>query len=209
MGSLIPGATYYYRVTSVDDSANTATSPESPAVPLSFTTPTIDTAPPVISNVVAVPGVGGMTATITWNTDEPATSDVLYGVTSGGLVSNGVNATVVTNHSVTLTGLIPNTTYYYRVVSKDASNNSAEFPVDPATDSFNTSVASFTDTTTDDFTAGSGCAVDPTIGDGAITLPGTIDENFSGTSLPGAWTSNIWNGSSPTCRWRRRTHRQR
>ncbi len=43
-------------------------------------TPTPDGIPPVISNIVATPAA--TTATITWETDEPATSSVAYGLTS-------------------------------------------------------------------------------------------------------------------------------
>ncbi len=153
---------------------------------------TTDFVPPAISNVVATPGVDGTTATITWTTDEPASSEVLFGVTSGGLVSNGVDHTLVTNHSVVLTGLNQNTTYYYRVSSSDASSNSAEFPVDPATNTFFTAFGSFTDSNSADFSAGSGCAVDPSIGDGAVLLPATVDETFNGSTVPNGWTSTPW-----------------
>ena len=49
-------------------------------------------------------------------------------------------------------------------------------------------ILSATDTTVADFSAGStlGCVVDRTIGDGAVHLPLTIDENFS--EFPNDWT---------------------
>jgi hypothetical protein len=81
-----------------------------------------DVAAPVISNVQAVPTSTG--ATITWTTNEAATSVVNYGLTSG-YGSTSTNASLVTSHSIALTGLSPSTTYHYQVSSADASNNLA------------------------------------------------------------------------------------
>ncbi len=77
---------------------------------------------PVISNVQAA--VTDTTATITWNTDEAATSIVNYGF-SAGYGSNQSSASLVTSHNVTLTNLSPGTLYHFQVGSTDASNNSA------------------------------------------------------------------------------------
>jgi phosphodiesterase/alkaline phosphatase D-like protein len=123
--------TYYFRVTSVDASSNSATSPVTSSSPASFTT--VDTTPPVISVVTAVPGVGG-TATISWTTSEPANSHVDYGTSSSTLNLNQAETALVTAHSITLSGLTFGTTYYYRVSSTDASGNAATSPAltDPA-----------------------------------------------------------------------------
>ena len=51
-----------------------------------------------------------------------------YGTAPGSLTGNAANAALVTAHSVTLTGLAPGTTYYYRVTSADAETNSATEP---------------------------------------------------------------------------------
>jgi hypothetical protein len=86
-----------------------------------FTGP--DTTPPVITNV----GSGSLDtiALITWNTDEPATSQVEYGVNPTLSISTTETTGYVTSHIVTLTGLFTNTTYVYRVYSKDAAGNPA------------------------------------------------------------------------------------
>jgi hypothetical protein len=63
-------------------------------------------------------------ATITWTTNEAATSRVQYGLTEEWGSSTTVE-TLVTSHSVELAGLEADTTYHYRVISKDAANNEA------------------------------------------------------------------------------------
>src|SRR5262249_41109623 len=57
-------------------------------------------------------------ATITWSTNKPADSGLEYGPTTGYGNQMSV-ATMETNHSLTLIGLTANTTYNYRVKSKD------------------------------------------------------------------------------------------
>ena len=115
---LTPDTLHHYQVTSVDGSGNSASS-----VDLTFTTDdTSDTTPPVISNVQV--SVTDTSATVTWDTDEAADSTVDYGLTSsyGSIASDG---SLVTSHSLTLTGLSADTQYHYQVTSEDGSGNSA------------------------------------------------------------------------------------
>ncbi len=84
--------------------------------------------PPVISNVVAIPTSNG-SATITWNTAQIADSKVDYGTLANNLSLTASNASQVTSHSITLTGLTQGTIYYFRVTSKDALLNSTTFPI--------------------------------------------------------------------------------
>jgi len=84
-----------------------------------------DTTPPVITSIDHSPITLPPAVTITWTTDEPATSQVEYGTTGNLGLSTGINTSLVTNHSITLTGLNTDTTYYYRVKSEDASGNLA------------------------------------------------------------------------------------
>ena len=82
---------------------------------------TEDTTPPTISNVDAT-SIASSSATITWITDENSDSKVYYGETEDlGTWKNKTES--VTSHSVTLTGLTANTTYYYQVYSTDAAGN--------------------------------------------------------------------------------------
>ena len=94
------------------------------AQPTGFST-VADTTPPAIS-AVASSGVGSTTATITWTTDEPSDSQVSYREQGETVYQQTpVNATMVTNHSVPLTGLTPSTTYEYFVRSADSAGNAA------------------------------------------------------------------------------------
>jgi hypothetical protein len=59
--------------------------------------------------------------TVNWQTLIPLTSRVLYGTTSFSSPSSYPNSTIentqlTTTHSVNVTGLLPNTTYYFRPV---------------------------------------------------------------------------------------------
>jgi PKD repeat protein len=63
-------------------------------------------------------------AVITWTTNEPGSSQVEYGKTT----EYGLTATsdeLTTAHSITLSGLEPNTIYHYQVKSKDKAGNEA------------------------------------------------------------------------------------
>ncbi|MCK4242050.1 MAG: fibronectin type III domain-containing protein [Dehalococcoidia bacterium] len=79
-----------------------------------------DTTPPVISGESAS-DVTDTSATISWITDEPSTSQVEYW--PGSL--SALDKTLVTSHSVTLTNLAPGTTYYYKTMSADDAGNLA------------------------------------------------------------------------------------
>lgn len=152
---------------------------------------------PVISAVSATPGPGGVTADITWTTDEPADSQVDYGTSPGALSLSSSSAVLELSHARSLTGLVPSTTYYYRVTSADAQANSASSPAPPATLSFTTSASPPSvcaqDQTSADFGAGSfsNTVVTPT-GDGAVALALTTDVDFSGSTLPASWASYDW-----------------
>jgi len=100
----------------------------------------VDEVAPVISDVQAIPSADG-TAEITWTTDEASDTRVDFGLTSGSLTLYEYNATLVTSHSITLSGLSPLSTYYYRVTSVDDASNSASMPVAPAEYNFTTPAA--------------------------------------------------------------------
>ena len=86
-----------------------------------------DTTPPDITNISAI-SITKESATITWETDEPSDSLVKFGSQPGpgNYTETVYNASLVTYHSILLSGLTLNTTYYYVVNSTDSSNNSAQ-----------------------------------------------------------------------------------
>ncbi|HZE88111.1 MAG TPA: hypothetical protein VE404_01120, partial [Verrucomicrobiae bacterium] len=83
-----------------------------------------DCTPPVISNVrLASLGFGGLR--LAWETDEPASSTVTYGLDPGlGLGAAGPGGG--RHHEVPIAGIAPCTTVYFRVASADARGNASE-----------------------------------------------------------------------------------
>ena len=153
-----------------------------------------DSTPPTISAITASSNNGG-SATITWTTDEPSDSRVEYGTSPTALTSNASDAALVTSHSLTLTGLAPNTTYYYRIVSRDAASNTATSPpTDQSPNSFTTALSTLVDDTVADFSAGT--PVTNTyvseMQNGEVILSPTVGVEFSGSDLPAGWTSTPW-----------------
>ena len=83
--------------------------------------------PPVIS-AVGTSAVTATGATVTWTTDEPATTRVDYGTTTAYGQSSTADLSLTTSHSRQLLGLNPSTTYHYRVISADAATNTSTSP---------------------------------------------------------------------------------
>ncbi len=84
---------------------------------------TVSLEPPVITNVNVVPGI--RSATVTWATDAPSTTQVLYGLTDTYDQSTAENPALVTSHSAQITGLSVGTTYHYAVKSTDGCGRSS------------------------------------------------------------------------------------
>jgi chitodextrinase len=135
--------------------------------------PPADTTPPTISGVSVA--ASSDRATVTWNTDEPATSGVSYGLTTNLELGEVYSASLVSSHSVTLSGLQPSTTYRYRVTSRDAAGNTAT-----------TSLASFTTTAAPPPSAGPSIAV--WHGDGEV---------FGRDGRPQRWVNILGNVKHP------------
>lgn len=81
----------------------------------------IDTVPPAISQVAATTDYSN--AKVTWQTSKPADSAVQYGTLSQPPLKVVYAGALVTNHSVTISGLQANRIYNYQVVSRDQAGN--------------------------------------------------------------------------------------
>lgn len=81
-----------------------------------------DLVPPNISSV-AVSGITTTSATIGWVTDEEADSQIDYGLTTAYGQSSPLSSVLLAAHTISLSGLTPNTVYHYRVKSRDAAGN--------------------------------------------------------------------------------------
>lgn len=167
---LTASTTYYYRVRSADASGNVGYGP-----PIStFTTgSTADTTPPVVSSRVATPISDG--AVITWNTNEPSNRQIEYGPTDGFGFLTTLQSNMLQSHSVTLTGLSSNTTYHYRILTRDAAGNLTT-----------TSTLTFTTTSSflfnSDFTGSNGAAWPAGF---TITYPSDIGERAGIADIQG------------------------
>ena len=154
-----------------------------------------DALPPVISGVAASPGADG-SATIAWTTDELADGAVLYGTSAASLAQSASAPGFATAHEVLLSGLLPATTYFYRVVSADPFGNGATEPEPPAAPlSFATPAAPcFVDTAAADFALGaSGAGVYVAEeDDGELVLAPALAAEFGGVALPAGWSEHAW-----------------
>ena len=125
--------TYTYRVKAVDTHANS--SGYSDTVVLQPNSG--DTTPPVVTGSLPTIAPSDESAIFTWNTNEPSDSYVEFGTTNSLGIVQGSDAPTM-SHSVTIMGLTPSTTYYYKVRSKDAAGNVGYSSTDPSVPSFAT-----------------------------------------------------------------------
>jgi phosphodiesterase/alkaline phosphatase D-like protein len=111
--------------TTTDTDTNTNTNTD--------TNTAVDTTKPALTFPIE-PTVGPTSVSINWTTDELSSSQVEYGLSTTYNITvptqpdtdpgSGQSAGVTT-HAVVITGLQPETTYHYRVKSKDAAGNEA------------------------------------------------------------------------------------
>jgi hypothetical protein len=116
LSGLTPGTTYDFVVVSTNSSSVTSTS-------TNYTFATTAVAP--VISAVASGSITSTSAIITWTTDQSSSSQVNYGITTGYGSSSALSGTLVTSHSITLTGLTPGTTYDFDVVSTNGSSLTA------------------------------------------------------------------------------------
>jgi VCBS repeat-containing protein len=162
---------------------------------------TADTTPPSIVNRTPIPDSVDIDQSTNVIVDfsepmDPATiSDANFSLRADGETSDVPAVISYLGTDATLDPvdpLLPGTLYHVTV-----SGSVADLAGNPlgSDDSWSFTIAydSVSDTTSADFSAGSGaCVVDPNIGDGAFRLPLTVDEQFEGTGLPFGWAAASW-----------------
>ncbi|KAA3654991.1 MAG: hypothetical protein DWQ10_17460 [Calditrichaeota bacterium] len=119
--NLTDSTTYFYKVISKDHAGN-----DTASVLFNFTTPAVDEEAPILTDIF-VENISENAATIRWMSDKPATSTIEYGITTA-YDSMITSMEFVTEHSVTLTGLLNDQCYHYRVRGKDVSGNETVAP---------------------------------------------------------------------------------
>lgn len=121
---LSANTTYHYRVVSADAAGNTSTTSDQTFTTVAVSVSVSDTTPPVISGV-ANDSVLATAITLVWQTNELAISTLEYGTTSSYGSAATIPATALLAHTVILTGLQSNTTYYYCIHATDLFTNTA------------------------------------------------------------------------------------
>lgn len=94
-----------------------------PTQPQQTPTP-IDETPPVISGL-RISDISENSAVIWWKTDEGADSLLEYGIEAGKYLISVSQEEKTKEHNVSLVGLAPATTFYFRVASRDTTDNIA------------------------------------------------------------------------------------
>ncbi len=84
----------------------------------------------VESTIVGVGDESKAQIIVSWDTDEPATTQVEYAEGSGGAYGQSTqeDPAMTTNHIVTITGLTPAKIYHLRAISKDKGSNNGKSP---------------------------------------------------------------------------------
>jgi hypothetical protein len=83
------------------------------------------TPPSISSEGPTVVEINHNSVTITWKTDKKSTSLIKYGKTTSYGLESGVSE-LTTDHSVTVSGLEPETKYHYKAVSEDSTGAKGE-----------------------------------------------------------------------------------
>ncbi len=144
--------------------------------------------PPALSNIQSSPGA--LSAVVTWSTDIPSTSEVMYGLTTAYELGTVSNASLVSFHSIQLSGLSSSTLYHYKVRSADAGGNTAT----SGDQTFTTTTLS--NVTTDHLNQGSlntGLwSFNNPLGDATLTMTGSQVS----IAVPGGTSHDVWIGGN-------------
>lgn len=155
-------------------------------------TVTVANAPPVVS-AARVTSVSSSTATLAWNTDVPASSQIAYGLSTSYVSTTALDPTRTTSHAQTISGLKSGTAYHCSVrstngggtgASPDITFNATTGPPALSID-LSTSKDGVGPVTTDAFsTSSSGEVLIALVGSDGVSTPQTV--TVSGAGLK--WT---------------------
>jgi len=110
---LEPGSTYHLRAVSTDVHGSVAVSQDLAATTLDLEVTGLDILEPTVVETTAT------TATLEWETTNPAFTYVAYGETPDCDLSTPETVEPRTTHQVALTGLSPRTLHYFRIHARD------------------------------------------------------------------------------------------
>lgn len=79
---------------------------------------------PVIS-AITTSSISATSAVISWTTNVPASSQVIYGPTTSYNFSTLVDSSLIQSHSMTINDLVPGRLYHYQVLSGEVNGNTA------------------------------------------------------------------------------------
>jgi hypothetical protein len=201
---LAPGTRYYYRVASRDAAGRDATWP-APGQVSTFTTPPRDGSAPTVADLKVTP-LPDSTVRVTWRTNEPSESRVLYGYSSDRLDQLGLDEKLVTDHIVVLANVPANAMLSLRVVSTDTSGNQVTFPAAGASPvQVFSSAPGVADQTKVGFKTGTVTGPVLISGDGLANLTlsdrtgsGTFTSRVLDATVPAAWKHARWDATVPS-----------
>ena len=121
MLNLTPHTTYYYCIRATDLAGNTSSSCGH-SVTTAAQAVMIDTLPPTVS-LETVSAITTSSASVMWATDELAQGYVEYGTTNAYGFETPLETDFTLSHTAAVSGLSANTTYHYRIHSRDSSGN--------------------------------------------------------------------------------------
>ncbi len=114
---LQPDTTYHFRILAKDLAGNMVNSSD-----FAFTTDPLDVTPPTFSDVTFAE-LTDSSVRVSWETDEPATTQIEYGTTTAYGSTTPLDPTLTVTHTQVISGLLAGTAYHLRLLGQDLNGN--------------------------------------------------------------------------------------